>query len=240
MAGGVGVIPDEPRRYPASDPAQEVMALRWNYDRKEIIADGIVHALGVTFGIVSFTALLVMAAPAVGAWELTSILVYGIGLLTVLTVSALYNLWPVSPVKWMLRRFDHSAIYLLIAGTYTPFITQMKAGAEAMVLLVGVWLTSAIGIALKLRFPGRFDRLSILLYLLLSWSGVMAYESVFGALPASTRGLLILGGILYTAGVAFHVWESLRFQNAIWHSFVLVAAACHYGAVLDCLVLARA
>lgn len=214
--------------------------MRWNYDKEEIIADGIVHAVGVTFGIVSFTALLVMAAPAVGAWELTSILVYGIGLLTVLTVSALYNLWPVSPVKWMLRRFDHSAIYLLIAGTYTPFITQMKASAEAMVLLAGVWLTSVIGIALKLRFPGRFDRLSILLYLFLSWSGVMAYESVFGALPASTRGLLVLGGILYTAGVAFHLWESLRFQNAIWHTFVLVAAACHYGAVLDCLVLARA
>ncbi len=214
--------------------------MRWNYDKEEIIADGIVHAVGVTFGIVSFTALLVMAAPAVGAWELTSILVYGIGLLTVLTVSALYNLWPVSPVKWMLRRYDHSAIYLLIAGTYTPFITQMKASAEAMVLLAGVWLTSVIGIALKLRFPGRFDRLSILLYLFLSWSGVMAYESVFGALPASTRGLLVLGGILYTAGVVFHLWESLRFQNAIWHTFVLVAAACHYGAVLDCLVLARA
>ncbi len=221
-------------------PCPEVTALRWNYDKEEIIADGIVHAVGVTFGIVSCTALLVMAAPAVGAWELTSILVYGIGLLTVLTVSALYNLWPVSPVKWMLRRYDHSAIYLLIAGTYTPFITQMKASAEAMVLLAGVWLTSVIGIALKLRFPGRFDRLSILLYLFLSWSGVMAYESVFGALPASTRGLLVLGGILYTAGVVFHLWESLRFQNAIWHTFVLVAAACHYGAVLDCLVLARA
>jgi hemolysin III len=157
-----------------------------------------------------------------------------------LTISALYNLWPVSPVKWLLRRFDHSAIYLLIAGTYTPFITQMKANVESSLLLVGVWLTSMVGIALKLKFPGRFDRLSILLYLLLSWSGVMAYESVFGTLPASTLWLLAIGGILYTIGVLFHLWEGLRFQNAIWHSFVLVAAACHYTAVLDCLVLARA
>jgi hemolysin III len=217
-----------------------VTTLKWDYDMKEIIADGIVHAVGVTIGTVSVIALLIMAAPTVGAWEFTSILVYGIGLLTVLTVSALYNLWPVSPVKWMLRRFDHSAIYLLIAGTYTPFITQMKASAESLVLLIGVWLTSMVGIALKLRFPGRFDRLSILLYLLLSWSGVMAYESVFGALPVSTLWLLAIGGILYTAGVVFHLWESLRFQNAIWHTFVLGAAACHYGAVLDCLVLARA
>jgi hemolysin III len=216
------------------------MTLRWNYDKEEILADGIVHAIGIIFGTVSIITLLVMAAPTVGAWEFTSILVYGIGLLTVLTVSALYNLWPVSPVKWVLRRFDHSAIYLLIAGTYTPFITQMKASADALLLLAGVWLTSVVGIALKLRFPGRFDRLSILLYLLLSWSGIMAYESVFGALPASTFWLLAIGGILYTGGVVFHLWESLRFQNAIWHTFVLAAAACHYGAVLDCLVLARA
>lgn len=214
--------------------------MKWNYDRGEIVADGIVHAVGVIVGTVSIIALIVLAAPTVGAWELTSILVYGIGLLAVLTVSALYNLWPISPVKWMLRRFDHSAIYLLIAGTYTPFITQMKVSAESLVMLVGVWLTSAVGIALKLRFPGRFDRLSILLYLSLSRSGVMAYESVFGALPTSTLWLLAIGGILYTAGVVFHLWESLRFQNAIWHTFVLVAAACHYGAVLDCLVLARA
>jgi hemolysin III len=223
---------------PASSTAKETN-LRWDYDRHEIIADGIVHAVGVIVGTVSIIALLVLAAPAVGVWEFTSILVYGLGLLTVLTVSALYNLWPVSPIKWMLRRFDHSAIYLLIAGTYTPFITQMKASAESIALLVGVWLTSVVGIALKLSFPGRYDRLSILLYLFLSWSGVMAYESVFGALPGSTLWLLAIGGILYTAGVVFHLWESLRFQNAIWHTFVLIAAACHYGAVLDCLVLAR-
>ena len=214
--------------------------MKWAYDKNELIADGIVHAVGVMLGIVSISTLVILAAPVVGAWEFTSILVYGAGLLTVLTVSALYNLWPVSPVKWSLRRFDHSAIYLLIAGTYTPFITQMKASVESSLLLVGVWLTSVIGIALKLKFPGRFDRLSILLYLLLSWSGVMAYESVFGALPASTLWLLAIGGILYTIGVLFHLWEGLRFQNAIWHTFVLVAAACHYTAVLDCLVLARA
>jgi hemolysin III len=140
----------------------------------------------------------------------------------------------------MLRRFDHSAIFLLIAGTYTPFITQMKASVESWVLFVGVWLTSMLGIALKILFPGRFDRLSVVLYVILGWSGVMAYESVFGTLPNSTLWLLAAGGILYTLGVVFHLWENLRFHNAIWHAFVLVAAVCHYSAVLDCLVLARA
>ncbi len=157
-----------------------------------------------------------------------------------LVISAVYNLWPVSPVKWILRRFDHSAIYLLIASTYTPFITQMRNDVAAMLLVSGVWAGAIAGMTLKLCLPGRFDRLAILLYLLIGWSGVMAYEAVFGALPGSTRGLLVLGGILYTAGVVFHLWEGLRFHKAIWHAFVLVAAACHYGAVLDCMVMARA
>ncbi|MCB8823299.1 PAQR family membrane homeostasis protein TrhA [Microvirga rosea] len=214
--------------------------IRWNYDRHEILADGIVHALGVVGGLVAVIVLLALAAPTVSPWELTSVAIYGSGLLAVLVISAFYNLWPVSPVKWVLRRFDHSAIYLLIAGTYTPFIMQMRSEITAIILLVGVWVGSLTGMVLKLCLPGRFDRLSILLYLLLGWSGVMAYEAVLGALPGLTLTLLAVGGILYTIGVVFHVWESLRFQNAIWHAFVLVAAACHYGAVLDCVVLSRA
>ena len=214
--------------------------IRWNYDRHEILADGIVHALGVVSGLVAVIVLLVLAAQTAGPWELTSVAIYGGGLLAVLVISAVYNLWPVSPVKWVLRRFDHSAIYLLIAGTYTPFIMQMRSEITAIVLLGGVWAGSIAGVILKLCLPGRFDRLAILLYLLLGWSGVMAYEAVFGALPGSTLTLLAAGGLLYTVGVIFHVWEGLRFQNAIWHAFVLVAAGCHYGAVLDCVVLARA
>ncbi len=212
---------------------------KWDYDRHEILADGIVHALGVVCGLVGVPVLLVLVASTVGLWELISVSVYAGCLLAVLVISAAYNLWPVSSVKWILRRFDHSAIYLLIAGTYTPFVTQMKASLESVILLVGVWLTSVIGIALKLAFPGCFDRLSIILYLLLGWSGVMAYGTVFGAFTGSTLRLLLAGGVLYTTGVVFHIWESLRFHNAIWHAFVLVAAACHYGAVLDCMVLAR-
>jgi hemolysin III len=155
--------------------------------------------------------------------------------------SALYHRPTWSPgVRSWLARVDHAGLYLLIAGTYTPFIMQMRSEITAIVLLVGVWAGSIAGMVLKLCLPGRFDRLAILLYLLLGWSGVMAYEAVLGALPGSTLTLLAAGGLLYTVGVVFHVWEGLRFQNAIWHVFVLVAAACHYGAVLDCVVLARA
>jgi len=212
---------------------------RWRYDRAEIWADGIVHGLGIASGLVGVVILVMLAMRTVSPWELTSVLVYACGLLIVLTISAAYNLWPVSPVKWILRRFDHSAIYLLIAGTYTPFITQMRSGIEPILLLIGVWMSSIVGIVLKLRFPGRFDRLSIALYLFTGWIGIVAYDAI-SALPTFSVWLLGSGGILYTAGVIFHLWQSLRFQNAIWHGFVLVAAACHYGAVLDCMVLARA
>lgn len=213
--------------------------MKWNYDRGEILADGIVHGLGVLSGICAVILLVTSAAGTVTAWEFTAVLIYGSCLLAVLIISAVYNLWPVSPTKWFLRRFDHSAIYLLIAGTYTPFFMKMKPGAESVALISAVWATCIVGIALKLLVPGRFDRLSIVLYLLAGWSGVLSYEAIFGVLPDSTLWLICIGGGLYTAGVIFHLWESLRFQNAIWHSFVLAAAACHYGAVLDCIVLTR-
>jgi hemolysin III len=114
-------------------------------------------------------------------------------------------------------------------------MAQMKHGPLASALFAIVWAVAAIGIVVKLTLPGRFDRLSIALYLLLSWSGVMMFD-VIAALPASTLWLLGAGGVLYTCGVVFHLWERLRFQNAIWHAFVLSAAACHYTAVLDFLV----
>ena len=149
-----------------------------------------------------------------------------------LALSAAYNMWSVSPAKWVLRRFDHSAIYLLIAGTYTPFLVQMKSALASAGLGVGVWVSAAIGMALKLALPGRFDRLAVVLCLLLGWSGVIAYDSFASALPSASLWLLAIGGILYSVGALFHVWRGLRFHNAIWHGFVLIAASCHYSAVL--------
>ena len=208
--------------------------ISWDYDRAEIIADGVVHAIGVCLGLVGAVTIVVIAV-----WmeriEVTPILIYVIGLITMLALSAAYNMWPVSPAKWVLRRFDHSAIYLLIAGTYTPFLVQMKNVLASVGLGVGVWLSAVIGIALKLALPGRFDRLAIVLFLLLGWSGVSAYDSLASALPSASLSLLAIGGILYSVGALFHVWRGLRFQNAIWHGFVLLAASCHYAAVLACL-----
>jgi hemolysin III len=214
-----------------------VGAIRWNYDRAELIADGVVHGIGVFGGLVAATVLIVLTAIYATPLDVVVVSIYVAGLLAMLVLSATYNLWPVSRTKWVLRRFDHSAIYLLIAATYTPFIMELKDSFFAMALLVGVWCVAIVGIVLKLVLPGRFDRLSVGLYLAMGWSGFMLYDSVVAALPTMALGFVIAGGALYTLGVIFHAWRQLRFQNVIWHCFVLLGAACHYTAVLD-LVLA--
>jgi hemolysin III len=212
-------------------------AMHWNYDRAELIADGVVHIIGICFGLVAATALIVLAAVYASAVDVAAVSVYAAGLLAMLAMSATYNLWPVSPTKWLLRRFDHSAIYMLIAATYTPLVMQMKHNIFALALLTAVWCVAIAGITLKLRWPGRFDRLAVVLYLALGWSVVMIYDSVATELPVVATTFVVAGGILYSLGVIFHAWRRLRFQNAIWHGFVLLGAGCHYTAVLD-LVLA--
>jgi len=208
-------------------------AVRWNYDRAELIADGVVHGIGVFGGLIAATVLIVLTAVYATALDVAVVSVYVAGLLAMLVLSATYNLWPVSPAKWVLRRFDHSAIYLLIAATYTPIIMELKDSILAIVLLAGVWCVAIVGIVLKLVLPGRFDRLSVGLYLAMGWSGMMLYGRVVATLPSLALWFVVAGGALYSLGVIFHAWRRLRFQNAIWHCFVLLGAACHYTAVLD-------
>jgi hemolysin III len=208
-------------------------AIRWNYDRVEIIADGVVHAIGILCGVIAATVLVVLTAVYASAVYIVAVSIYVAGLLSMLVLSATYNLWPVSRTKWVLRRFDHSAIYVLIAATYTPFIMELRDSVMALVLLVGVWCVAIFGIVLKLGWPGRFDKLAVGLYLALGWSGMMLYGSVVGELPKVALWFVLAGGALYSLGVIFHSWRRLRFQNVIWHCFVLLGAACHYTAVMD-------
>jgi hemolysin III len=209
----------------ANDP------IHWNYDRAEVIADGIIHALGISFGLVGATTLFLIR-PVSTSVDPYVIAVYAAALLTMLVLSATYNLWPVSPRKWFLRRLDHSAIFLVIAATYTPFIWQLTDRGFVTSFLVGVWGVALAGMILKLNFPGRFDNLSIGLYLAMGWSGILAYDKVGTTLPISILVLIANGGGLYTLGVLFHSWQRLRFQNAIWHGFVVLGAGCHFIAVV--------
>lgn len=211
-----------------------VKAQSAGHDRAEFTADALIHALGCCLGLAGAAALLSVAFSSATQAEIVSLIVYLFGLLSMLGLSAAYNVLPYTNARLTLRCLDHSAIYLMIAGTYTAVLAQMNSDAASIGLLIAVWMTAAVGIALKLLLPGRFDRLALLLYLLLGWCGVLLFGSIATALPGVSLWLLAVGGIIYTIGVIFHRWESLRFQNAIWHGFVLVAAFCHYWAILYC------
>lgn len=199
------------------------------YDRAELWADGIIHVIGVSLAVSGAVVMLWYFAAHTAPALYLAALVYVLSLVAALTISAVYNIWPVSPVKQFLRRFDHSMIYVLIAGTYTPFIMKMGEGSGWHLAIV--WLLAACGILLKLLLPGRFDRLAIGLYLALGWSGVLIIDQLLQFLSLPVVSLIAAGGIIYSLGVIFHVWERLRFQNAIWHGFVVAGAALHYGAV---------
>jgi hemolysin III len=201
----------------------------------EALADGVVHRVGLAAGVAG--AVVLLGAHSGGALETVALATYAFGLLTMLFCSAAYNRAPPSRLKWWLRRFDHAAIFLMIAATYTPFLARFQDKGWAGVLGVAIWAGAVGGITLKLGWPGRFDRLSIGLYLLLGWAIVAAVEPLAASVPATTLVLLVAGGVLYTVGVIFHVWERLRYQTAIWHGFVVAAAGCHYAAVLDLMVL---
>lgn len=208
----------------------------WNEDRLEKIADGVVHIVGLALALTGTGALLVYAFGVANAALYAAVVTYLIGLVASLAASSAYNIWPVSKVKWVLRRLDHSAIFLLIAGTYTPFIAQMPDGLAARALFAAVWGLALAGIVLKLALPGRFDRLAVAAYLALGWCGAFVFPTMQAALPPSTLWLIAIGGLLYSSGVIFYAWSGLRFNKAIWHVFVLSGAACHYGAVFDSLI----
>jgi hemolysin III len=208
-------------------------AIAWNYTRAETIADLAVHITGLCLGIVAATILLVHAALHAAVMNIVAASIYCAGLLSMLTFSAAYNLWPIGPTKWRLRRLDQSAIYLLIAATYTPLVIDAKAGTQALYFLVGIWCVAALGIVGALTLPGRLDRVSIGLYVGMGWSIVILWGAKHVSFPFATFRLLVAGGALVTAGLIFHLWPGLKFQLAIWHLIVLLAVSCHYAAVLS-------
>ena len=200
------------------------------YGRDELLADAIIHGGAIIAALFSGGFILAQSTEAGGA-KVAGLIVYVLALVAMLGFSAAYNLTPASPTKWILRRFDHSAIYIMIAGTYTPLLLQLPDTMLAMALAAVVWGGAIAGVIMKVLLPGRFDNLAIGIYLALGWVGVFAAKSFAGVLPLLTMVLIAVGGLLYSAGVPFYLWEKLKFQNAIWHGFVVAAATCHFIAI---------
>lgn len=199
---------------------------------RERVADGCIHVIGVAASFVALTALLIIGVESQVTLWIVSLVIYGLALVATFSFSAGYHLVVRPRLKEVLRRLDHAAIFLMIAGTYTPFVLIKMNNSWGLGLLAVVWTMAAIGIAIKLFAPRFLEGLSTALYLVQGWAVIAAWEPLMSALPGRVLTLLAAGGVLYTIGVVFHLWERLPYQNAIWHGFVLSAASCHYAAVI--------
>ncbi|MEL6750786.1 MAG: hemolysin III family protein [Pseudomonadota bacterium] len=221
-------------KLPATD-AEAVEALRAYWGRKyspgEVISDAVVHCAAIIIGAVGFALLISNVIASRGAGEVVAVCVYAIGYFTMLGCSLAYNMWPMSATKLWLRRFDHSAIYIMIAGTCTAFLSQLDSAAWSASLIAAIWLGASVGIVAKLFFPGRFEGPLLALYLGLGWVCMIGIVPIWRSLSAESLALLVIGGALYTGGVVFYRWEALRYHNTIWHGFVTVAAACHFAGI---------
>ena len=216
--------------------ATSVTVLR-DLTRHELAADCIIHILGIAGGSIGGATLVALIA-ARGDWlELGALLIYAVGMVAMFGCSAAYNLARTSRWRAAFQRCDHAAIFVMIAGTYTPFTLLRLDGIWSWGLTTAVWSIAGIGVLIKLCRGCDLRYASAAPYLLLGWIGIIAIDPLFRSLGWETLALIGLGGALYTIGIGFHVWHRLPFQNAIWHAFVLAAASVHYAAVVYGVVL---
>lgn len=198
------------------------------YSRHEHVADATIHVLGIVFAV---SATLWLLWNVSGFVTVAAVSVYCAGLLAMIVASAAYNLAPTGTLKEILRRFDHSAIFVMIAATYTPFAAARLGYPVGDVILALVWGAAAFGVGLKMLFPRRFEKVSIVLYIAMGWLIVTAIKPLSASVAAVDFWLLVIGGLIYSAGIAFYLIERIPFHKAIWHGFVLAAAVVHFAAI---------
>jgi len=197
------------------------------YTPAERLADGVVHIAGLVAALAGVAAVYTLWMVNLDGVTFLAVTVYSLSLLTMLGASAAYHLLAHTPLRPLLRRLDHAAIYVKIAGTFTP-LGILLGSALGYAVLAGVWVCACLGALAKLRMPRGAMTTGWLPYVALGWAGVVLILPLSGVLPGTSLALIIGGGLLYTTGVIFYTWESLRFANAIWHVFVALASACFF------------
>jgi len=201
-------------------------------DPREEFASALTHGIGAAAALAGGAALVALAARNGDGWQLGAAIVFGVCLLLLYAASTLYHAVAHPVAKGRLKVFDHCAIYLLIAGTYTPFTLIGLRGALGWTLFIAIWALALAGVVFKLFFTGRFRLLSTLVYVAMGWLVVLAIKPVMAALDAWTFGWLLAGGVSYTLGTVFYHRESIRYSHAIWHLFCIAGSVCHYVAVM--------
>ncbi len=198
----------------------------------EEIASAVTHGLGALASAVAGAVLITLAALGAGPWHVVGASVFVGSLVLLYTASTLYHAVPGGRAKRWLQVFDHAAIYVLIAGTYTPFLLAGLRGSWGWALFGVIWALAVAGVVFKLFFTGRFRLASTLLYLGMGWLVVVAVRPMVEALPVATLLWLAAGGLAYTAGTVFYMSRRIPYAHAVWHLFVLGGSACHFAAVL--------
>ena len=201
-------------------------------DSREELANALTHGLGATLALAGGAVLITLAARYGDAWQLIGATVFGVCLLLLYVASTLYHAIQVPVAKARLKVFDHCAIYLLIAGTYTPFTLIGLRGELGWWLFAAIWTFAVAGVVFKLFFTGRFKLLSTLIYIAMGWLVLAAIVPVFRALDGWTFGWLLAGGACYTLGTFFYHRPSMRYSHAVWHMFVIAGSVCHYVSVM--------
>ncbi len=202
------------------------------YTRSEERFHSITHGIGAALSIAGLGLLLILAVTHGTSHHVVSFSIYGASLVLLYTASTLYHSTRTPQAKRLFRVLDHAAIYLLISGTYTPFLLIPSEGRGGRVLLIVIWGLALIGVSFKFAFMHRFQGLSLLTYLLMGWLSVGALRQLVTHLSLTGVSWLIAGGVLYTVGVIFYSSKRIRYGHAIWHLFVLGGSTCHYLAVL--------
>jgi hemolysin III len=203
--------------------------------RNEEIANSLTHGFGTLMSIAGLVVMVVLAVYHGDGWQIVSFSIFGSTLILLYLASTLYHSISHPTVKKFLKVFDHSAIYLLIAGTYTPFVLVTLRGVWGWSIFGVIWGLAIAGILLKCVFVGRFHNLSIAIYIFMGWFCLVASKQLIANLMPFSLILLIFGGLSYTLGVIFYSWRKLPFNHAIWHLFVLAGSAFHYFSVLSTL-----
>ncbi|MEN4902493.1 hemolysin III family protein [Luteimonas sp. TWI1416] len=208
-------------------------------EKREEFASALTHGLGATAALAASAVLITLAALFGNGWQLGASIVFGVTLLLLYLASTLYHAVHHPVLKGRLKVFDHCAIYLLIAGTYTPFTLIGLRGTLGWWLFGTIWTLALAGVVFKLFYTGRFRGLSTAIYVAMGWLVVIAIGPVAAALDTWTLSWIIAGGVFYTLGTFFYMRESIPYAHAIWHLFCIAGSVCHYVAVLAQVVPAR-
>ena len=201
-------------------------------ETREEFANALTHGVGATAALAGGSVLITLAARYGDAWQLAGAMVFGVCLLLLYIASTLYHAIRTPVLKARLKVFDHCAIYLLIAGTYTPFTLIGLRGELGWWLFAAIWTLALAGVVFKLFFTGRFKLLSTLIYIAMGWLVLVAIVPVFRALDGWTFGWLLAGGACYTLGTFFYHRPTMRYSHAVWHMFVIAGSVCHYVSVM--------